>query len=239
VRLDADHVGQLEREQAVLEVHVGAVAGIGQHHPWRHALGERGTDLRQRDLRLGGEDDLARHAGLGAPLRVVRPGLGQVEPIGDRQAGQRQADRDLTVVLLAEFTAVLSRHADRVSPLLGEAGVIHDPGGDGPERRQDVVPHRGQQRVVGPGGLGDEMVQRLVRGADLLGVDPGRHGLDTLALAGQDQTTAVGAERRLAIGMRQGAAHRSDVIRKPLLQRPCRHTMLSHPQTRVAIAWIS
>lgn len=74
--IPTDHVAQREREQPFLEVHVGAVAGIGQHHPRRHALSERDTDPRQRGLRLGGKGDLARHAGFGAPLRVVRPNLG-------------------------------------------------------------------------------------------------------------------------------------------------------------------
>ena len=58
----------------------------------------------------------------------------QIQAIGDRQAGvivgDRQADRNLAVVLLAELTAVLPRHADRVVALLRNAGVVDDPGAD-------------------------------------------------------------------------------------------------------------
>src|SRR5919112_1274111 len=72
---------------------------------------------------------------LAPPCRILGPDLGQVEPVGDRQAGlvvrHRQADRHLAVLLLAELAAVLPRYPDRVRALLREGGVIHNP-----------VPHR-------------------------------------------------------------------------------------------------
>jgi len=173
VRQNADDIGQLKREQAVLEAHVGAITGVGQHHPRCHALGECGADLLERDLRLGLERHLIRHAGLAPPFRVVGPALGQVEPIGDRQTGllvgEGERHRHLAVVGLAEDAAVLPRHPDRVLALLGKAGVVDDPGGDRPQRRQDLLAHRGEQVLVGPGGFGNQMMQRLVRGTDLVG----------------------------------------------------------------------
>jgi hypothetical protein len=185
---DANHVEQPELLQPRLEVHVGAVAGIGQHHPRCHTLRQGGADLRQRELRLGLEHHLVRHPGLAPPLRVVRPALGQVEPIRDRQAGplvgERERHRYLAVVRLAEDAAALPGDPDRALAFLGEAGVVDDPGGDRPERRQHLLARRGEQRLVGPGGLGDQMMQRLVRSTDLVGLDPRRQGLDALALAG-------------------------------------------------------
>ena len=44
--------------------------------------------------------------------------------------GQRQADRNLTVVPLTELAAILTRHPDRMASLLGKAGVVDDPGFD-------------------------------------------------------------------------------------------------------------
>ena len=44
--------------------------------------------------------------------------------------GQRQADRHLAVGPLAELTAILARHPDRVAAFLRKPGVVDDPGFD-------------------------------------------------------------------------------------------------------------
>jgi hypothetical protein len=78
----------------------------------------------------------------------------------------------LAVVLFAELTAILTRHPDRVPALLGEAGIVNDPGLDGPSTlngRQYEVAHFGEHGGIRPGRLTNEMQQRLV-----LGGDPGR-----------------------------------------------------------------
>lgn len=100
-------------------------------------------------------------------------------------SGQRQRDGDLAVVLLADLTAVLARHTDRVAAFLGHSGVIDDPE---PERatlqqgRQHQILDRVQNGTIIPGGLGDEMMQGLVGGADPAGFDTRGHRLDALAL---------------------------------------------------------
>ena len=53
-------------------------------------------------------------------------------PAMSRRAGSaarrlRQADRNLAIVLLAQLTAILLCHADRVAALLGKSGVVDDP----------------------------------------------------------------------------------------------------------------
>jgi hypothetical protein len=144
-----------------------------------------------------------------APRRVVDPLLGQVEPPCDRQAGprggQRQADRDLTVVLLADLTAVLPGDAERMPTLLGDAGVVEDPGvqraAAGGQPRQHPIPHRGEHGPVIPGCLGDEVVHRLVRGADAPRGQLGRHRLDALALARQQQAGAIRPQRAGPVGV--------------------------------------
>lgn len=78
--MDADDIEQAKLGDAIAERDVDAVSRVGQH---------------------GG----VRDAGGSLPGRVG-PGLGQIEAMGDRQAGVigrlREGDGDLAVVLLAE-----------------------------------------------------------------------------------------------------------------------------------------
>lgn len=73
--------------------------------------------LSERDF---GDDAMLRHACLSA-VRVVRPAFRQMELIGNRQArlagGNRQTDRDLAVVVLAELAAILPRNPTECLPL--------------------------------------------------------------------------------------------------------------------------
>jgi hypothetical protein len=83
-----------------------------------------------------------------------------------------------------------------VPALLGKARVVHDPGQDRAlplDLGQDLGAPERQESLVGPVGLGDEMVERLMGGLNPRGLEPCRHGLDALALARQDQPGAVGA----------------------------------------------
>src|SRR3954463_4856139 len=74
----------------------------------------------------------------------------QVEAIGDGQAGraigERERHRHLALVLFAELAAALTRDPDRVPALLGKAGIVDDPGLDGPgalDGGQHQVAHLG------------------------------------------------------------------------------------------------
>ena len=86
--------------------------------------------------------------------------------------GGRQRDRDLTIVLLAKLTAILPGDADRMNALLGESRVVDDPGAypaallDG---RKDKGSNPPQQILLRPVGVGDKMVQRLMRALDAAG----------------------------------------------------------------------
>ena len=141
---------------------------------------------------------VVRHTGPATPGRVIGPCLGQIQAVGDGQAGvvvgNRQADRDLAVVLLAELATVLPCHADRMRAFLREAGVVDDPGADRPmplDGGHHLLAHGGQHGLIGPVGLGDEVVQRLVRGLHPTGFHARGHRLDALAIAGKQQSGTV------------------------------------------------
>ena len=115
MRLDAGRVGETEFGDGGAQLRVGAVAGVHQHGPAWDAGRQSSPDLVERDLGFRAEGDVVRHTDLAATVGVRRPVLGQVEPIGDRHAGDMVGDRqgygDLAVVLLAELSAVLARDA--------------------------------------------------------------------------------------------------------------------------------
>ena len=92
------------------------IGRIGQHRAARNAGLTSPADLLNGNLRLGLECDLVRNTNLLSPLAIARPLLRQIETIGQRQAGimigDRQRHGDLTIVLLAELTAILTGNSD-------------------------------------------------------------------------------------------------------------------------------
>src|SRR4051794_24664222 len=141
-------------------------------------------------------------------------------PATEPAPAQAGADRNLAVVLLAELTAVLTRHPDRVTALLRKAGVVDDPGFDRAaafDERQDQLLYPAENPIVRPRRVGDEMQQRLV-----LGRDPGRrryrrNRLDALAFARQQQAPAIITQRLRPIRMPDHFGKRIDIGRKPFL----------------------
>src|SRR6516165_3665983 len=95
-----------------------------QQHTACNARLQSAADLLQRHLRLSLEPDGAWHVRLGAAGFVVGPIPWQIQLVGDRQAammiGDRQRHRHLAIGLLAELSAILMMHPDRMPPLLGK-----------------------------------------------------------------------------------------------------------------------
>jgi hypothetical protein len=60
------------------------------------------------------------------------------------------------------------------------------------------------------------MMQRLVHPSNIVGSEPGGHGLDTLPFAGQQQAGAIVPQRRVTIGMPCGFGQALDICRKAL-----------------------
>ena len=88
----------------------------------------------------------------------------QIEPVSDRQArrmiGDRQRNRDLTIVLFAEPPTILSRDADRMRALLRKTGVTDDPGFDPPlsfDAMLNQLADLLQNGLVRPVHLADQM----------------------------------------------------------------------------------
>jgi hypothetical protein len=107
-----------------------------------------------------------------------------------------------------------------VLALLGKAGVVDDPGLDRAmllDQGQHLGPDHAKHGRVGPVGLGDQVVQRLVGGLDPPGLNPRSHGLDALALARQQQAGAIPPGRADAVGMTESRAQRLDIAFKPQL----------------------
>ena len=110
---------------------------------------------------------------------------------------------------LAELTAILPGHPDRISPLLGKARVIDDPHFDRPatlDRRQHKLAHPGQHRSLRPRCVPHKIKQGLMlRGNLPHGSSPWaegprcghcRHRFDTLAL--DSPSTNPGSNRASA-----------------------------------------
>ena len=100
---------------------------------------------------------------------------------------------------------------------LGDASVIDDPGLDGSfllHQRQHVAAHLSQQIGVAPGRMGDDMVQRLMRLAHVIGGQAGGHRLDALARQLEHQPTAVILQRDVAISVFRGARQALEIGRE-------------------------
>lgn len=127
---DADRIAEAPLAEAPAEVGARAVVCIGQNAAEACAGGMHTIELGKRDLVLGAEGDALGHAGLPAPLGVVHPRLGQVEPErgGDGHFGLSEGERDqgLAISPLAELAAVLAGHIDGALTLIDERGVVDD-----------------------------------------------------------------------------------------------------------------
>jgi len=84
--------------------------------------------------------------------------------------------------------------------------------------RQHRSPHLGQHLVVVPWGVRHQVMERLVRAANIVWSQTRGHRLDTLALAGQQQPNAVVLQRRVPIGVPRGVCQALNICREaPLL----------------------
>ena len=85
--------------------------------------------------------------------------------------------------------------------------------------RQNLGPHEREESRVRPGGLGDDMVERLMDGLNPSGFEPGCHRFDALALARQDQPGAVSPQGRHTISMTQSLRQMFNIGGKAPLAR--------------------
>jgi hypothetical protein len=132
--------------------------------------------------------------------------------------GNRQRHRHLAIGLLAELTAILVVHADRMLALLGERGVVDDPRLNRSallDRRQHHLAHLGQHVLVRPGRVGDKMQQRLVLCRRPRWSRPRRHRLNALAFPRQHQARAIVAQRSRPLHVTDHASKTGYILGKP------------------------
>ena len=135
-RQNPGHIGQVECRDLGAQVAVVAITGVEQHHPARQTGRAGPAQLIKRNLRLGFECDVRGHMRLAPARRIGRPlrpaDKAATPPAGSHDDWRATGHRHLAIVLLAELTAILTRHADRMPALLGKAGVVDDPRLDRP-----------------------------------------------------------------------------------------------------------
>lgn len=149
------------------------------------------------------------NAGLGHPVRVGRPGLGQEQRQADRHghlaARQRERHQRLAVGGLAQRGGVLRRDPDRVVARLRQGGVVDDEDRIcTADQAIGLVEKRLLKRRLIPDPGGDKVVQPIIGNP----IAPRRYRLDALAVAKADQTGHVKGAHRPACRMRQARQER-------------------------------
>jgi len=122
-----------------------------------------------------------------------------------------------------------------MNALLGEPRVVDDPRFYGSvllDHRKNMSAHLSQHRFIGPLGLRDEMVERLMRSLDTTGLDTRGNRFDALAFARKDQAGAIGTKRRDTIRMPQDRRHRLNERGEPTFT-PCIQAIAIHGSLRI------
>jgi len=153
--------------------------------------------------------------------------------------GDRKRHRDLTIVRLAEPPAILPGDAYRMNAFLCEARVVDNPRLDLPlrlNRRQDQFAHLGQNRLVRPSRLADQMQKRLMLRRNPSRRNDRRHRLDALAFAGHQQANAIILERPRPIRPTQNCRKGVDIFNKTRFTRlrPRLHCPRHSPFSRIS-----
>ena len=107
---------------------------------------------------------------------------------------------------------------------------------DTPERRafyerigrQNLTPHLLEKRVIVPGRIGHDVMQRLMHLAHLAGGKPRSHRLHTFPFPFQQQTRTVAPQRNLAVSMPHGLRQPVHICREAFLLCCWRRTLPSH-----------
>jgi hypothetical protein len=118
----------------------------------------------------------------------------------------RESERhsDLAILLLAQLTTVLPLDSDRMLTAFGKACVVNNPTFDlaqMKQRRQGALADYTQERTVIPGCDRDEMMQGLMLGTDMHGINPRRNRLYAFSLARQKQPFKIITKRPDAISV--------------------------------------
>src|SRR5262249_14943867 len=207
-RLNANRIAQFSRGQFVTKVGIVAKCDICVDDPARQTGDERGVNLRKGYLALGAKLDFRRHTGLFPPRPIIGPPLRQIEIESNRQRRQlvRKSERhsDLAILQLAQLATVLPLDADRMLTAFGKSSIVNNPAFDFAQvkqYRQSVLANHAQERTIIPGCDRDEVMQRLMFGADTRGINPRGNRLYAFSLALQEQPCKIITRRLDAISV--------------------------------------
>ena len=82
---------------------------------------------------------------------------------------------------------------------------------------QGLLTHVIQQCLIPPWSLGDQMMQRLTRGLNVMRAESRSHRLDALPFAGQQQTPAIVLQRRVPVFVPRGVRQALYICREASL----------------------
>jgi hypothetical protein len=141
---------------------------IGQHPGARSAAIQRPLQQQPADLGLGQKRHLLGDPSLPPALRILRPGLGQVQrPVDEGTAlgsGVGQQHPHLAVLSLAQAAAVLPTHPRRLGALLRDTGLIENQHPRGiAQMGHDVPPQDVAHRVDLPHGASQQVLHPVRR----------------------------------------------------------------------------
>jgi len=161
------------------------------------AVGVRPLKHRQGHLPLRLIADRVGNPDFRQTLTIRRPGFRQIQPGvegGDlRRRGELQRHRHLATRHLSESPGVLTGHADRMLPLLGEARIVEDEEPLVAEPAADPGLQSVEEVLLVPGARVEQLLQPLlvIFGTWLDDLPPRRHRLDALAVAVEQHTPEV------------------------------------------------
>jgi len=98
-------------------------------------------------------------------------------------------------------------HPNGMYPLLWEGRIVNNPRLDWPldlHGFSRIVPNHTKQCLVAPSSLRNKVVHGLVSRLDMVGIKPGRHGLDAFPITGKDQALTVKSQWLSPIRMANG-----------------------------------
>src|SRR5262245_11298769 len=234
-RLNANRIAQFSRSQLVTKVGIVAKGDICVDGPTRQFSDERGVNLRKSNLALGAKLDFARHTSLSPPRPIIGPSLRQIEIESNRQRRQlmRKSERhsNLAILQLAQLATVLPLDSDRMLTAFGKSSIVNNPAFDFAQMKQywqSVLANHAQERTIIPGCGRDEVMQRLMFGADTRGINPRCNRLYAFPLALQEQPCKIMTKRLDAISVIKPFAQQREIIFKPLFAGLKRWRMIFH-----------
>jgi hypothetical protein len=206
---DGQHVADFPVLKGAAQGWVGAVDLVAGDPARGDAGVQGGGDHVRGQGRLGGEADVRRDAGGGAPVGVVHPPLGQVQgPVDQGVPGRRgvgQVHRDLGVLHPSGGPGVLTLHTHGLVAALEVAGLVdHEHG----VLVAQVIGHVTAQVVPHPVGIPDRPGQQMlqpVRGS-ITAVLGDRPTVLPAQVGHQPQHQRGGTSARLVAGEPRGNA---------------------------------